>query len=189
MTHRSPARRRPANRRRPTREAGFTLLEVVVTVAVLMIGLMAMSSTSVVVDSLRKSSGDRATAQAAMQYIIADLRATAHAADDDPANWADEVLAAFGPGGVPGEQIDVEGLQPWAGQPSVATVQIVTDETTTDAALGVAAGMPRDLEGDGAATDVDVRGSAALLPAIVRIRWTGEKGDQQLTEVVYLLRY
>lgn len=182
------ARRLPlATRRRAA--AGFTLIEVLVTASVLLIGLLAMTSTSVVVNSLRRSASDQQTAQGALQAIVEDLHATARASDDDPLNWTNEILNVYGPGGMPGDEFDVPGLEPWAGEPTVATVQLVTNETTTDAALGAAAGMPRDLNGDGAADSVDVRSTASLLPVIVRLRWTGSAGQQQLSQVIYLLRY
>jgi hypothetical protein len=44
------------------------------------------------------------------------------------------------------------------------SIRIVTDETATDAALGMELGMPRDLNGDGDAADTDVSGHA-LHPA------------------------
>lgn len=160
-----------------------------VTASVLLVGLLAMTSTSVVVNSLRRSASDQQQAQAAMQAIVEDLHASAREADDSPAEWAGDVLNIYGPGGVPGNAFPVQGLDPWVGEPTVATVQLITDETATDAALGVAAGLPRDLDGDGVAGNGDVTGSAALLPAIVRIRWRSTAGQQQLTQVVYLLRY
>lgn len=169
--------------------AGFTLIEVMVTASVLLIGLLAMTSTSVVVNSLRRSASDQQVAQAAMQAVVEDLHAAARAADSDATNWADDVLAVYGTGGVPGDSFPIQGLDPWEGETDVAFVEIITDETSTDGALGVAAGMPRDLNGDGTASTTDIRGTAALLPAIVRVQWRGAAGQQQLTQVVYLLRY
>lgn len=176
-------------RARRSSQGGFTLLEVLITASVLLVGLLAMTSTSVVVNSLRRNASDQQRAQAAMQAIVEDLHATARQADDDPALWAGDVLAVYGVGGAPGALLPVAGLDAWPGAPSVATVTIVTDETLTDAALGVALGMPRDLDGDGAANSPDVSGSASLLPAIVQLRWTGSTGQHQLSQVVYLLRY
>lgn len=160
-----------------------------VTASVLLVGLLAMTSTSVVVNSLRRSASDQQQAQQAMQAIVEDLHASAREADSAPANWAGEILNVYGPGGVPGNAFPVQGLDPWVGEPDVATVTLITDETATDGVLGVAAGMPRDLDGDGVASNVNVTGNASLLPAIVRIRWRGSSGQQQLTQVVYLLRY
>ena len=148
-----------------------------------------MTSTSVVVNSLRRSASDQQIAQGALQAIVEDLHAIAREADDTPANWTNEILAVYGPGGNPGDQFDVDGLEAWDGNPSVATITLVTDETATDVALGAAAGMPRDLDGDGLASNGDVSTTASLLPAIVRLQWRGSAGQQQLSQVVYLLRY
>ncbi|MEM8712629.1 MAG: prepilin-type N-terminal cleavage/methylation domain-containing protein [Planctomycetota bacterium] len=169
--------------------SGFTLIEVMVTASVLLVGLLAMTSTSVVVNSLRKSASDQQQAQQAMQAIVEDLQATARQADSSVTNWATQIEAVYGPGGTPGDAFPVQGLDPWTGNVNVATVQLITDETITDATLGVAAGMPRDLDGDGAASNADTILSAALLPAIVQLQWRGAAGQQQLTQVVYLLRY
>lgn len=176
-------------RRRPLRQSGFTLIEVLVTASVLLIGLMAMTSTSVVVNSLRRSASDQQRAQGALQAIVEDLHAIAREADSNSANWAGDILDVYGAGGNPGNQFDVDGLTPWAGNPNVATVTVVTDETATDALLGAAVGMPRDLDGDGLATNVDVTDGASLLPAVVTLQWRGTSGQQQISQVVYLLRY
>ena len=183
--------RRPFRRDTGTRgsAAGFTLIEVMVTASVLLVGLLAMTSTSVVVNSLRRSASDQQVAQSAMQAIVEDLHAAARSADSAASNWAGDVIDVYGPGGMPGDSFPIQGLDPWTGQANVASVELITDETSSDAGLGVAAGMPRDLDGDGTAANVDTRGTAALLPAIVRVQWRGAAGQQQLTQVVYLLRY
>ncbi len=159
------------------------------TASVLLIGLLAMTSTSVVVNSLRRSASDQQRAQGALQAIVEDLHAIAREADNDAANWAGDIANVYGAGGNPGNQFDVAGLDPWVGNPSVATVTLVTDETATDAMLNAAVGMPRDLDGDGLATNTNVTTTAALLPAIVRMQWKGTSGQQQISQVVYLLRY
>ncbi len=179
----------PAGHQRGHATSGFTLIEVMVTASVLLVGLLAMTSTSVVVNSLRRSASDQQVAQQAMQAIVEDLHASAREADTSAMNWAGEVMDVYGPGGTPGDVFAVQGLDPWVGEAGVATVQLITDETTTDGALGVAAGMPRDLNGDGVANSANTQTTAALLPAIVRLRWRGSSGQQQLTQVVYLLRY
>lgn len=184
-----PNRQMHFRRRLVRRQSGFTLIEVLVTASVLLIGLLAMTSTSVVVNSLRRSASDQQRAQGAIQAIVEDLHAIAREADSDEANWAGEILNVYGAGGNPGNQFDVAGLDPWQGNPSVATVTVVTDETATDALLGAAVGMPRDLDGDGLAANVNVTGAASLLPAVVSLQWRGSSGPQQISQVVYLLRY
>ena len=175
--------------RRPAHRAGFTLLEVLITVAVLMVGLLAMSSTSVVVNSLRRSASDRARAHAAVQAISQDLLSVARASSEDPTLWAGEILAAYGPEGSPGDELPITGLDPWEGSDHIATVTIITDETTTDSELGCNLGMPRDLDGDGLASNSDVTNNASLLPAIVDVRWRHAGGEFEIRQAVYLLRF
>jgi hypothetical protein len=150
---------------------GFTLVEVVITAGVLFIGLLAMTSTSWVVRSLRKTSSDRHVAHQALRGVIADLHALSAVARDDERGWSPSMLERFGPGGDPGATFDVRGLDPWP----------------TEA--GAALGMPRDLNGDGAVDDTDVGDDAVLLPIIVQLRWRGEAGHRQLRQCIYLLGY
>lgn len=168
---------------------GFTLIEVVITAAVLFIGLLAMTSTSWVVHSLRGTHADKQVAHQALQGIVEDLYALSEIARDDEDGWAPTILARFGVGGAPGPTFNVRGLDPWPGEASVGTVTIVTDETATDIDLGVAIGMPRDLNGDGAVNDTNVGDDAVLLPVIVQLRWRGEAGNRQLRQCIYLLAY
>ncbi|MDB4426585.1 prepilin-type N-terminal cleavage/methylation domain-containing protein [bacterium] len=173
----------------PASQGGFTLLEVLITVAVLMVGLLAMTSTSVVVNSLRRSASDRSRAHAAVQAISQDLLSVARVSSEDPALWAGEILETYGPDGSPGNELPITGLEPWAGSNHIATVTIITDETVTDAAIGTDIGMPRDLDGDGLASNSNVTGNASLLPAIVDVRWRHSGGEFELRQVVYLLRF
>ncbi len=178
-----------ARNSRPASRGGFTLLEVLITVAVLMVGLLAMTSTSVVVNSLRRSASDRSRAHAAVQAISQDLLSVARASSENPSLWAGEILEAYGPDGSPGNELPITGLDPWEGADHIATVTIITDETTTDAAIGSEIGMPRDLDGDGLASSSDVTGNASLLPAIVDVRWRHGGGEFEVRQVVYLLRF
>ncbi len=178
-----------ARTRGPAGRGGFTLLEVLITVAVLMVGLLAMTSTSVVVNSLRRSASDRSRAHAAVQAISQDLLSVARVSSEDPALWAGQILQAYGPDGSPGNELPITGLDPWTGSDHIATVTIITDETVTDSAIGTDIGMPRDLDGDGLASNSDVTGNASLLPAIVDVRWRHGGGEFEVRQVVYLLRF
>lgn len=180
----------PRTKRRSSRtRSGFTLIEVVITAAVLFIGLLAMTSTSWVVHSLRESSVGKELAHQALQAVVEDLHALSEVSRDDDGGWAAAVLDRFGAGGDPGATFNVRGLDPWPGEATVGTITIVTDETRTDLELGAALGMPRDLNGDGGVDDTDVEGDAVLLPVIVQLRWRGEAGNRQLRQFIYLLAY
>jgi hypothetical protein len=163
------------------------LIEVVITAAVLFIGLLAMTSTSWVVRSLRKTSADKQVAHQALQGVIEDLRALSEVGLGDERGWSRSILQRLGPGGDPGPTFDVHGLDPWPSEGAVGTITIVTDETQTDVELGAGLGMPRDLNGDRAVDDTDVGDAAVLLPVIVQLRWRGEAGDRQLRQCFYLL--
>jgi len=89
-----------------------------------------------------------------------------------------ELSLRFGAGGTQGPTFDVPGL-PGVEQ---GTITLITNETSTDATLGMALGMPRDLDGDGKATSTDVSLTARVIPALVEVRWTrpgqGERSFQ-----------
>jgi hypothetical protein len=73
----------------------------------------------------------------------------------------------------------VVGLEPVAGAAGVLTIDVVTDETASDAALGTLLGLPRDLDGDGDATSVDATATAKLLPVVVRVRWSSDDSPRE----------
>jgi len=173
----------------PQRRRGFTLIEVVITSAVLLIGLLAMTSTSWVVHSLRGTYADKQLAHQGMQTVVEDLYALSEMAREDEVGWAPAILARFGAAGAPGPNFNVRGLDPWDGATDVGTITVISDETATDTALGVALGLPRDLNGDGAVNAADVSADAVLLPVIVELRWRGKAGNRQLRQCIYLLQY
>ena len=172
---------------RPSR-GGFTLIEVVITSAVLFIGLLAMTSTSWVIHSLRGTYADKQLAHQALQGVIEDLYAQSELAVDAEDGWGQALLDLYGPGNA-GATFNVQGLDPWDDEATVGTVTVVVDETRTDADLGVQLAMPRDLNGDGLVNDVDVTDDAVLLPVIVQLRWRGEAGNRQMRQAIYLLAY
>ena len=44
--------------------------------------------------------------------------------------------------------------------------------------------MPRDLDGDGLASNADVTNNASLLPAIVDVRWRHAGGEFEIRQAV-----
>ncbi len=178
--------------RRPVQHSsssGFSLLETVIGMSVMIIGLLAMTSTSVVVHSLDESDKARRLATTAQQAVIDQLNVRAAALVGDEAGWATALTDSYGDGGTPGSTFAVQGLDPWEGMAQIGSVRVVTDETITDDELGGPMGMPRDLDGDGLVSNEDVTASATLLPVVLRIRWTGESGDRELVHGLYVLGY
>lgn len=156
---------------------------------VLMVGVLAITSATLRMDALRRRNHESATAHLALRRVAETLQAHAALArsqsDGDNANTFAEVFlslvqADFGAG------FPVHGLTPLPGSESVGSVELVTSEGQTDAQLGVVMGMPRDLNGDGDATDTDVAEDARLLPAVVRLAWRGPNGDMTRSQPVWV---
>ncbi len=173
-------------RRLSTRSAGFSLVEVMIATCVLTIGLLALSSTSVVIHSLDRADEARRQATLGLQDVVERIKALSAGSIDNPGGWSQTITPALRAGGQIGPTFQVRGLDPWNGNPTVGTVQVITDETTTDAALGVTLGLPRDLNGDGDASDTDVSGDCTLLPVVVRARWGGSAGNREAVQAFYL---
>ncbi len=170
----------------PTR-AGFSLLETTIGITVVMIGLLAMTSTSYVAHSLQEGDKARRLANNALQRIIEQVQASSSALRDSETGWGNALQARYAPGGIPGNTFPVQDLTPWDGQETVGSVWVVTDETLTDAELGVHLGMPRDLNGDGVVNSNDVRSDATLLPVVVRLRWMSQAGRREIVHGFYAL--
>lgn len=169
------------------RQRGVSLVETLFAVVVLMVGFLALTQTAISSQSLKNSADEGQRVHAAMQQVCSEVRAVAHgfAGQDD---WAAQVAAAFSPGGSRGDRFAVVGLQPVSGQSSVGSIQVVVDETATDAALGVVAGMPRDLDGDGAVASSNATATARLLPVVVTLEWVVPAGTRSVRKVLFVAR-
>ena len=173
-----------SGQQRPSR-AGFTLDEVAIAVIVLLVGLMALSASAVRVQGLARAARERMAAQNALRAKAEEIRSISRAGLVDPLGWGLHVttgLAALA-------TFPVEGLTPIAGHTTVGSVQLITNETLDDASLGVELGMPRDLDGDGLATNPAVAGSARLLPVLLEAHWNSPWGEQRITQGLWILGY
>ena len=166
---------------------GFSIVEVVVATAVLAIGMLALTSTTWRVHALTASNEDRRLAQNDLRAITEQIMSLSEAALEDPDTWAGTATAAFAPGGTPGNTFDIPGLERVPGKPAVGTIRLVTDETVTDAQLGLTLGMPRDLDGDGVASNTNVGATARLLPVILDLSWASGTGSRRARHGFYLL--
>lgn len=167
----------------------FTLIELAIATSILMIGLVSVLSASSRMHSLRISNRERTLAQNAVRSMAERMHAASHGFAAAPATWAQELLAAYGPGGSFGDSFAIEGLSLAPGQASVGTIEVGSDETATDAELQAQLGMPRDLNGDGDSADTDVSAGARLLPVVLTLRWRGERGVHQMRHGFYLMGY
>lgn len=168
---------------------GFTMIEVSLALTVLVVALVATTASNLRMQSLRRSNHDRVIAQNAVQAITERIQAIGRAGSHDPAGFAVHVTTALANGGELGALFDVPGLTPTQGSTRAGSIQVLTNETSTDAALGVQLGMPRDLNGDGDAADGDVSANAHVLPVVVSVRWHGSSGDRSIVHPFYVFGY
>jgi len=156
---------------------------------VLMVALMAMSASTLQSHSLRRQNRERAVAQNAVRQISEEIHALSDRIRRQESSWSQAVVAALSAGGELGDRFAVRELTPAPGEPSVGTIRLVLDETLSDADLQVELGMPRDLDGDGAAASGDVTSSAMILPVVVTARWTGVSGEVRIRHPFFIIGY
>ena len=168
-------------------KSGFSLLEVVMAMAILVTGMLALTSRMARVhtldqsDTARAAAGDRLRATAEQLISFSE-----EAVAQDPETWALTITSSFESGGTPGNSFHVGSLGPGASE-ATGSIQVIRDETLTDAEVGISLGLPRDLNGDGDADDMNVSSTASLLPVIIRINWTSRSGDREAVHGLYLL--
>jgi len=165
------------------------LVEIGIAMTILLVALMAMGASTLRMSSLRRQNRERAVAQNAVRAISERIHATADRIRRDSDTWAADFTAELAAGGGLGDTFAIEGLTPQDGQVTVGTIQVVIDETQTDAAMGFELGMPRDLDADGAVDNADVSNTARILPVVVRAQWWGVSGNQQIVHPFYVIGY
>lgn len=168
---------------------GFTLIEVSLAMTVLLVAMLTATASTLRAHSLQRTNRERVQAQNAVRGAAERLQSLAAEAQGESVGWGTAVINGFTANGEVAPTFEVPELTPQIGQANVGTIQIITDETRTDAQLGCDIGMPRDLDGDGLATNTNVTGSAILLPAVVRASWRGSRGNQTLVHGFYLSRF
>ncbi len=183
---------RPRRRRKGAR-AGFTLIEVALAMTILIVALMAMSASTLQMNSLRRQNRERAVAQNMIRIISESVHAISEKnlreAEGTAQTWSELMVQSLAAGGELGNVFGVTELAPQDGNPTVGTIEVILDETATDAALGFEMGMPRDLNGDRDAFDNDVTIGARILPVVVTARWNGVTGDVQIRHPFYIIGY
>ena len=169
---------------------GFTLAETALAMTVLMIALMSLSAATLRMHSLRRQNRERTVAMNTARSVADSIHSFAQETlEVNPTGWAKIVTDALQPGASIGTTFDIEELTPQVNAQVIGNIQVITNEQTTDAALGVGIGMPRDLDGDGAVNNIDVSTTARLLPVVLTVSWQGVSGAQTLRHPFYLMGY
>jgi type II secretory pathway pseudopilin PulG len=169
--------------------AGFTLVEIGLAMTILLVALMAMGASTLRMSSLRRQNRERAIAQNAIRALSEQIHATSDRIRRSGGEWSEELIAALAADGTLGNTFPIQSLNPQEGLPAVGSIQVVIDETLTDAELGFELGLPRDLDGDGVIDNTDVSQTARILPIVVRAQWSGVSGDVQIVHPFYVIGY
>ena len=163
--------------------SGFTLLEILVAVAVFGITMAALTTTQVSSIALSRTNLETSAAADAAQSVMEAI------CDEDDfgqvfARWNAVPGDELEPG-APGNAFDVRGLEPAPDDPDGRVGEVVFPgdgvqlrEDVIDPLLG----MPRDLDVDKAPVPDgdDHAADYRILPVLVRVRWSGAAGIQQI---------
>lgn len=173
-----------------SRRGGFTLAELALAMTMLVVALISISAATLQSHSLRRQNRERTLAHNAIRSTAERLHSLAYTrVEDSPDTWVQDLLVRYGPGGTVGNTFDVTELNPIGAAGQVGSIQIITDETQTDAALGVELGMPRDLNGDGDALDDVAAGTARMLPVIVTLNYRSGSGPVTLDHAFWIVGF
>ena len=82
------------------------MIEVLVFTALLLMGLLALTSTSITVHKLRGASDERNTARAAVQSVIEEMQRNSSLLFNAEPSWSNVLLAEYAPGGIFGNTFD-----------------------------------------------------------------------------------
>jgi len=170
---------------------GFTLIEILVAVAVFGITMAALTTTQVSSIAMSRANLETSAAADAAQSVLEAMR------DEDEfsevfARWnataADDPAAGLSPGNA----FDVPGLEPVRDDPDGRVGEVVFPgdgvELREDANERLL-GMPRDLDLDGGEPDADDhKGDYRILPVLVRVTWSGSGGEHRIQMVGTLAR-
>ena len=143
----------------PAPTGGFTLLEVMVALGVLTTVLLGFTPFFVVNARSHDYVSERSLALHALRQVAETVRASPFSAA--ATNYQ-------------GYAFTIDELK------ASGKVTLFTDETDSSLdAMNV--GLPRDLDGDGLATNKSVVGGYCLLPLKIQITWNNVEGPQSMT--------
>lgn len=167
---------RTTRRERRSARGGFSLLEVILVMAVISVAGAIYAQTVASSRRLDPISAETGIAAEAARVAIEALRAqpveqVLALYDADPSN------DPGGPGTAPGATFAVEGLAPGPGGGPVGRIDFpLVGTRLAEDGVDEMLGMPRDLNGDGAVDALDHREDWVLLPVRVHLQWSPRGG-------------
>lgn len=166
-------------------QAGFTMIEAVIALAVAALALLGFSSSLIGSMMLGQSNRESALARRAAHDILADLQNTTfsqvyaryNADQSDDVAGEVNVPAGFAVAGIPVLEDDADGL---AGE-------IVFPDTWVDGELQLREdwasqkfGQSWDLDLDGYIDEEDHKANYQVLPVLIRVEWRGKGGPSKI---------
>jgi len=163
------------------RRQGFTLIEVMIAMTILVVALLGAIGTITAIGALGESNRESTAAYQEARAVIERLGGV---------NF-DELFATYnldpnddpdGAGTADGQNFDVPELDTRVGDPDGFVGQILLPISPGGALredlVDPSFGMPRDLNGDGIVDAADHADDYILLPVRVRLEWTGKSGQR-----------
>ena len=171
-------------------DAGFTLLELMIVMTIMLTAFMALSQSIGMSMKLSEDNREMALAsdgiRGAMERIHGDVcfATLYHRYNGDPLD--DPALT--NPGlepecqfPAPGNTFAVIGLQAQVGDLDGVVGEIVFPDVDFGGALELSEEVAgRDLNMDGDDVDLDTSGDYRILPVVIRVQWTGPGGERSL---------
>ncbi|MBI5361348.1 MAG: prepilin-type N-terminal cleavage/methylation domain-containing protein [Planctomycetes bacterium] len=154
--------------------SGFSLLELLATIAVMAITSMGVTSVILTCTDLDMTSYQTGVAMDKANEIMEMVRKTDFTSliSTYGATLTTEGVWVSG-FDVPNLEVRATDLDGMAGKVLIVVNEtLYTEETFT-------LGFPRDLNGDGMATSLDVTASYKILPVIVKVEWATKFGDRE----------
>ncbi len=180
---------RDDQRERLRRQRGMTMVEVMIAAGIFVVAAGGVVMLTAAMERQDRLIREFEQAESTARRVIEDIQYRGldnffqlyAQYDTDPDNDPD------GSGTSPGptfSDLTVLGLQAADDSPTGQLIEIVmhTDETEVNAVHG----LPRDLNNDGDADDVDVSGDYGIIPFTVRIHWNNQ-GTSAVTQMETLV--
>ena len=144
--------------------SGFTLFELTIGMVFLMIAFLGFTSLLIMNTQSQETSAREALVTNALRNMAETMRSTPFS----------DIATTY-----QGFSFSISGTN------ATGTVQVFVDETDNSPAA-TELGLPRDLDGDGAATNANVTGSYMLLPVTIEVAWTDRAGSQTRDHYLFL---
>lgn len=166
-------------------EAGFSLIELTVSIAILTVAISGIAGSILSAHTLNRVNQETALAQEAVQRALEELRARPfgeifaaynRVAGDDVGLSAGAPGSDFAVPGLDPQRADADGL---CGRIEFPSVLNGAFEELREDVVDEGLGMPHDLDASGAPDAADHSGDYVILPVRVVVEWRGVRGDRR----------